>query len=126
MSVMPAKRPIVCVLIVSLLWIGMPPSARAAAIPTGELIALQDHRAFPSGVAAALAREEVRAQFVALGVAPAEVEQRLAALSDGELQRLDGELAGLPAGGIFEVLGVILVVLIVLEVLGVTNIFTKL
>jgi len=126
MTVMPGKKPIVVVLIISVLWIGIPPLARAAAIPTGRLIALQEQDALPSRVAAVLAREEVRAQFVALGVSPAEVEQRLSALTDDELWTLDRELRALPAGGyLFEILGVILVVLIILELVGVTDVFKK-
>jgi len=127
MSLFPGKTPIALVLILSLLWIGMPPLARAAVIPTDKLIALQETGSFPSGVAATLARADVRAEFLALGVDPGEVESRLAALSASELQRLDDQLTALPAGGVFlELLGVILVVLIILEVLGVTNVFTKL
>jgi len=125
MTVMPGKKPIVVVLIISVLWIGLPPLARAAAIPTGRLIALQEQDALPSRVTAVLAREEVRAQFVALGVSPTEVEQRLSALTDDELWTLDRELRTLPAGGLLEILGVILVVLIILELLGVTDVFKK-
>jgi len=126
MSLFPGKRPIALVLILSLLWIGMPPLARAAVIPTDKAIALQESASFPSGVAATLARADVRAQFLALGVDPGEVDSRLAALSASELQRLDDQLTALPAGGlILEILGVILVVLIVLEFLGVTNVFTR-
>jgi hypothetical protein len=126
MSLSPGKKSIALVLIVSLLWIGMPPLARAAVIPTDQLIELQETGRFPSGVAATLARADVRAEFLALGVNPAEIDSRLAALSAAELQRLDDQLTALPAGGLFlEILGVILVVLIVLEFLGVTNVFTR-
>jgi hypothetical protein len=126
MSLFPGKRPVTLVLILSLLWLGMPPLARAAVIPTDKAIEFQETARFSSGVAATLARADVRAEFLALGVAPGEVESRLAAMSASELQRLDDQLTALPAGGVFlEILGVILVVLIVLEFLGVTNVFTK-
>lgn len=127
MSLSPGKKSISIVLVVSLLWLAMPPLARAAVIPTDRLIELQDTGRLPSNVAAVLARADVRAEFLNLGVAPSEVEARLAALSPAELQQLDGRLNALPAGGVLlEILGVILVVLIVLEVLGVTNVFTRL
>jgi hypothetical protein len=127
MSLSPRMKSIAIVLVVSLLWLGMPPLARAAVIPTDRLIELQDTGRFPATVAAVLARADVRAEFLNLGVAPRDVESRLAALSPSELQQLDDRLNALPAGGVLlELLGVILVVLIVLEVLGVTNVFTKL
>ena len=44
-------------------------------------------------VNAALARDQVQAQFVALGVDPARVGSRVAALTDGELRALAGKVA---------------------------------
>jgi hypothetical protein len=127
MSLSPGMKSVALVLIVSLLWMGMPTLARAAVIPTDRLIELQETGRFPATVAATLARADVRAEFLSLGVAPSEIELRLAALSPAELQQLDDRLTALPAGGVLlELLGVILVVLIVLEVLGVTNVFTRL
>jgi hypothetical protein len=128
MSLSPGKKSVAVVLVVSLLWLGMPPLARAAVIPTDTLIELEETGRLPSAVATMLARADVRAEFLTLGVEPRDVESRLAALSPSELQRLDDRLTALPAGGdgLFVLLGVILVVLIVLEVLGVTNVFTKL
>ena len=47
------------------------------------------------------------------------------ALSAAELAQLDGRLDQLPAGaGIVEVVGVVFVVLLILELVGVTDIFT--
>jgi hypothetical protein len=127
MSLSPGKKSIAIVLVVSLLWLGMPPLAQAAVIPTTKLIELQETGAFPSTVAAVLARADVRTEFLALGVTPSGIEARLAALSPSELQQLDERLNALPAGGVLlELLGVTLVVLIILEVLGVTNVFTRL
>jgi hypothetical protein len=75
-------------------------------------------------VHAALDREAVQAQLVSLGVDPADAKARVAALSDAELQRLDGRLAELPAGaGVIEVVGIVFVVLLILELVGVTDIF---
>ena len=61
-----------------------------------------------------------------MGVDPAAVQERLAALTDEELQTLEGRLDSLPAGGdALAVIGIVFVVLIILELVGVTNIFTK-
>jgi predicted RNA methylase len=73
------------------------------------------------------AREDVRKQLVAYGVDPDDAASRVAAMSEEELQRIQGKIADLPAGeGVFAVLGVVLVVLIVLELFGVTNVFNHL
>ncbi|MDX1698408.1 MAG: PA2779 family protein, partial [Thiohalobacterales bacterium] len=73
-----------------------------------------------------LARDEVRMQMLELGVDPAHVEARVEALSDAELARLSNGIGDLPAGsGALEVIGIVFVVILILELLGVTNVFTK-
>jgi hypothetical protein len=77
-------------------------------------------------VNAALAREEVRAQFEALGVEPAQVESRIAALTDAELRTLAGQMSDLPAGAdALAVIGIVFLVLLILEAVGVIDIFKK-
>ena len=79
-----------------------------------------------SRIQAQLARDDVRAQFLARGVSPAEVDARIGALSTEELQMLSLHLDDLPAGGsVLAVIGVVFVVLLILELVGVTNVFTK-
>jgi hypothetical protein len=74
-----------------------------------------------------MARDEVRSTLLSMGVNPAEAEVRLDALTDQELVMRNEQMDQMPAGGsILGVLGAVLVVLIVLELLGVTNVFTKL
>ena len=69
----------------------------------------------------------VRAELERLGVAPADAQARVAALSDSELLALDQRMDELPAGsGALEVLGIVLLVLLVLELVGVTDIYTRL
>lgn len=80
----------------------------------------------PVDVERFLLREDVRAQLEALGVAPAEAAERAARLSPTELATLQQRIDALPAGGIVEVIGVVFVVLLVLELVGVTNVFTGL
>ena len=70
--------------------------------------------------------DDVRAQFLERGVSPDEVDARIAALSTEELQTLSMQLDELPAGGsLLAVIGVVFVVLLILEMVGVTNVFTK-
>jgi len=78
-------------------------------------------------VTAALARQDVRAELIALGVDPQQALERINMLSPAELAALDGQLEELPAGGsLLGILGILLVVLIVLDLVGVTNVFSKL
>jgi hypothetical protein len=71
-----------------------------------------------------LAGEAVAAQLAAWGVAPEAVSARLAALSDLELQQLAATMGSDPAGGdVLVVVGIVFVVLLILELVGVTNIF---
>jgi hypothetical protein len=73
-----------------------------------------------------LQRDEVRAQLRRFGVAPEAVEQRLAVMSDGELQQLAKRMGDAPAGGdALAVIGIVFIVLMILEFVGVIDIFKK-
>lgn len=122
------KRFVALLLVVHMVGLGAVPIAQAEIVGTELALQLEAREATLSRVDSLLAREEVRTQMLALGVDPAEVQARLAALTDEELQLVEQNLATLPAGGdgaIFIVIGVVFVVLIILELVGVTNIFTK-
>jgi hypothetical protein len=83
----------------------------------------QDPRA---QVDATMARADVREQLAALGVDPAAIEGRLAALSDEEVATLAQQIESAPAGGdALAVIGIVFVVLIILELVGVIDIFKK-
>ena len=101
--------------------------AHAAIVSTEQAISMSQRSAVIANVAAAaLNRADVREQLVALGVDPDQAAQRVSALTPDELAALDGHLQALPAGGsLLAVLGILLVVLIVLDMLGVTNVFSK-
>ncbi len=80
----------------------------------------------PARVEAALQRADVQARLQQLGVTPELARQRIARLSDAELARLDQRLEQLPAGaGLIEVVGLVFIVLIILDLVGVTNVFTR-
>ncbi|HZD53602.1 MAG TPA: PA2779 family protein, partial [Woeseiaceae bacterium] len=71
-----------------------------------------------------LSRDSVRQQLEKLGVDPADAKARVASLSDAELASLDQRMNELPSGsGAIEVLGVVFLVLLVLELVGITDIF---
>lgn len=101
-------------------------SASAAMIGTQDAIETEQHAALVDNVKAQMSRDIVRDRFLELGVSPDAVESRLDALTHEELQLLSNRLDDMPAGaGIAGTLGIVLVVLLVLELLGVTNVFTK-
>jgi hypothetical protein len=102
-------------------------SANAAIVPTDAAIEIADRQQQIDRIDDVLARDNVRSLLVDLGVDPADASARVRALTDAELATLDSQLAELPAGGVgfVELVGIVAIVLIVLELLGVTNVFSK-
>lgn len=123
------KKPLTKSLLISLLSLslvaaGTLQTAHAAMIATETAIHSEQRAAQIARIESKLAREELRAQFVALGVAPEEVNARLGALTGSELVALEAQLDALPAGGsALAVIGIVFVVLLILELIGATNIF---
>jgi hypothetical protein len=103
-------------------------AAHAALVTTEQAIAGDLAAGDRARVTAFLARDDVRAQMVALGVDPSEATRRVAGLSDAEVQRIAGHLDRLPAGqsAVAAVLGValfIFLVLLITDLLGLTDVF---
>ena len=120
------KRMFIQVLCVAMLNLGSPMVAQAGLIGTLQAVEADTRAQDLATVSAALARDQVREQFVALGVDPAEVEARVAVLTDAELRSLAGQVAEAPAGGsALAVIGVVFLVLLILEAVGVIDIFKK-
>lgn len=120
------RRACVALVSLSLVSLGLSTPAAAGIVGTADAVAAvqqQDHR---NAVQDVLARADVRAQMVGLGVDPAEVEARIAALTDAEVATLASRLEGAPAGGdALAVVGIVFVVLMILEFTGVIDIFKK-
>lgn len=120
------KRALTLFLVLQILALGVVPVAQAGMIGTQEALQLERDEVQLARIDAFLTRQEVRTQMLDLGVSPAEVEQRLSALTDEELQLIAQNIDSLPAGGsVLAVIGIVFVVLLILELVGVTNIFTK-
>lgn len=101
------------------------PGTKAAMVDTQSLIVSQE-QGLQAELQTALARDDVRRELVAMGVDPMQVDARVAALTPGELQQLQERINDLPAGSdALAVVGVVFVVLLILELVGVTNIFTN-
>lgn len=97
-------------------------TARAEIVTTQTAFAARDAEAARARVGALLARDEVRRQFRAVGVEPAEAAARIASLTDAEIAALDARIEELPAGKDFLVLVASILVLTVL-ILLITDLF---
>lgn len=119
------RRTVATVAAVCVLGTSLPTVALAAPAPA--LVTTEEAIApgVQQRVAGLLAREDVRAGLVARGVDPAQVEARVAALTEEEAQLLADRLDALPAGGA-DVLGVlfaIFIILLITDILGLTKVF---
>lgn len=102
------------------------PVAKAAVIST-ETILNQQTRSTQHELQNILAREDVREELVRLGVDPEYAHRRIAALTDSEVAQIQQHIDELPAGSdALAILGAVFLVLLVLELVGVTNVFSKL
>jgi len=120
------QRLVVVGLCAAVLNLGTPAIAQAELISTLQAVESNGRAADLATINGALAREQVRQQFIAHGVDPAEVEARLASLTDSELRTLATQIEQMPAGASFlAVIGVVFVVLLILEMVGVIDIFKK-
>jgi hypothetical protein len=115
------RRFIASLLVVSVTGLGLPLPSQAAIVGTdAALTTAQRDR-----VATLLDRADVRAQLEAHGVRPADVQTRVAALTDAEVAQLAGQLDRLPAGGegLIGALVIVFLVLLITDLLGLTKVF---
>jgi len=120
------QKALVCALCLAILNLSSPSVAQAGLVGTLQAVESHTRAQDLATVNAALARDEVRAKFVELGVNPATVDARVAALTDSELRTLVERMDGMPAGGDFlAIVGLVFVVLMILEFVGVIDIFKK-
>lgn len=116
-------------LAVSILLLSVPyRPALAAIIGTETMIDLGRAQEARDHVNSILAREDVKAAFIAQGINPVEAKARIDALSNAEIINLADQIDQLPAGGstLETVLIVALIVFLVLlftDLMGYTDIF---
>ena len=120
-------KQILAALIAVTLVSGTSASAYAGVITTRQALTAEARASTEQQVRTALARDDVRQAMQHYGVNPADADARIASLSDAELLQLQGQVDRLPAGGdgLLAVIGVVFIVLLILELVGVTNIFNK-
>jgi hypothetical protein len=101
-------------------------AARGGVIGTQEYLTAIDREAAIERIDAVLARDEVRSALEHYGVDPADADERVAALTDQELQTLADDLENVPAGGeLLAVVGIAFIVILILELVGVIDVFKK-
>lgn len=121
------RRTIVLFTILQFAVVGsMVPAAKASMVSTDAVLHSQTIEQTRSKLDSLLAREDVRSELVRLGVDPKMAAERINAMTPSELQQFRDNVAELPAGaGALEIIGIVFLVLLILEFLGVTNVFTR-
>ena len=120
------RRSCVALLSVSVIALGVQQPALAGVVGTSDAAAAARTDNPRATVDATLARADVRATLVEFGVDPLAVEARLAALSEQEVASLADQIENAPAGGdALAVIGVVFLILLILELVGVIDIFKK-
>lgn len=106
----------------ALILIGFP--AHAGMIGTERVVSADARASNLATVQQFIARDEVRSQMEGMGVDPAMAAERVGALSDAELQQMAFNIESQPAGaGALAVVGVVFIILLILELVGVINVF---
>lgn len=117
-------RYLIYVLCASVALAGIPAPTQAAIVGTDAVMAAGARADNLARINRVLETAEVRERMQTLGVAPAAVDARLAALTDAELASFADRLDQAPAGGdALEVIGLVFLVLLILELVGVIDIF---
>jgi hypothetical protein len=128
-------KPVAAVLVAAMTLLSAPIiPAQAAMVGTEQIIesseATRDSDAARDKVSAFLAREDVHAELQKHGVSPEEAENRVAALSDAEIDRIAGRIDTLPAGEGAGIVGpivgafvLVFVVLLITDLIGLTDVF---
>ena len=111
---------------VALVSLGFMQVSFAGTIGTGQLLEQQAGSAALAELDRVLERDDVAQKLVALGVDADQVRERAASLGPAELAEFNDRLeAGMAGGDAIGVIGVVFLVLLILELVGVTNVFTK-
>ena len=118
------RRFLAASLIVSITAAGMP--AQAGMLATEN--ALAGNSAAHERITTLLERRDVRTQLEAYGVNPADVQARVAVLTDDEAAQLAARLGDMPAGAdaggsLIGALLIVFIVLLITDILGVTKVF---
>ena len=100
------------------------PVAQASMVSTESLIQEQQTQWNKSELSALVEREDVKLQLQNMGVDINDVQARIDALTDEEIQQMSANLNEMPAGGgVVSIALTVFIVLVITDLLGATNIF---
>lgn len=109
---------------ISIVCLGFAQAAPAGMISTGQFVDSEARADSLSRIELLMARDDVAAQMLALGVEPQQVMVRLDAMTTAELLQLESRFDEQVAGGdALAIIGTVFLVLLILELVGVTDIF---
>lgn len=112
--------------LLSLTLITAPLTLHADMVNTSQLLAGEERSIQIELVETFMAREEVRSQMETMGVDSVMAAERVAGMTDSQLQQLALNIQNAPAGsGALGLVVTVLVIVILLEILGVTNLSSK-
>ena len=121
------KKLTTVMVVFALLAQGYVPAVQAGLIGTQTVLQSETRGALLSKTDKWLAQQTVADELQKMGVDAADVKERMQMMTDDELQTLAAKMDSMPAGaGALEVIGIVFIVLLILELLGVTNIFNRL
>ena len=111
---------------VALITLGFMPSAHSGVVSTADLLDAESRQVQIAEVSTFLQRDDVSDKLLQYGVSPESVTARVQQLSNAEIAELhtaiDEQVAG---AGALELIGAVFVIMLILEIVGVTNIFSK-
>ncbi len=109
----------------TLVAVGVPMPAQAGIVGSDQLLQSERSSVKREQLQEWMARADVRQQLQSMGVDAEQAAERINALTEQELQQLALNMDTDPAGsGALAVVGIVFVVLLILELVGVTNLFT--
>ena len=110
--------------LIGLLLAAMTLPAHAQMVSTGDALALEAGQ-LEQRVEAFLLRDDVAAELAQYGISHERAMARVDNMSAAELEQLAGRIDEMPAAGdgVIVIAGVVFIVLIILELVGVTDIF---
>lgn len=118
-----AKRLVCVVLAFSVFNLALQGIANAGIVSSSDIVAAEQIQLDRSQLRNLLAKQDVQAQLVSMGVDVAAAQARVDTMTEQEVQQLSAKMQEMPAGaGFVETLVLAFLVLVVLEVTGVTDV----
>lgn len=118
------RRTLFQLIVVSLVSMSCMQYSAAAVISTGEYMNVEIRGERIERVQAFMARQDVARQLARFGVSADDLQARVMNLTDAELVELEGAIGSDIAGGdALGTIGLLFLILIILELVGVTDIF---